>query len=114
MAMRRLALLAAAAALAIALGLPPPPQLDAPRERAREAQRGAPGESAFWHWRVAYPTGQFEPRWYDRALAQHRALAKGMPERPLAKDLAAGVLDPARATALGPAPLTEGGYGHVA
>src|SRR5579859_4466205 len=53
-----------------------------PDVRTRRSGRdveSAPGESAFWHWRVAYPTGRFEPRWYDRALAQHARVAKGLP-----------------------------------
>jgi len=99
------------------------PRSHALRERAerdersahgRREERDAPGEQAFWNWRVSYPTGAFDAAWYDQALPQHESLRKGLPATARAKSLR-GVLDPDHVTALGPAPLDwSSGYGFVA
>ena len=83
--------------------------------RANADPDDAPARQAFWDWRVSYPTGRFSAAWYDAEVPRHDALAKGLPAAGQGKALAAGVLDPARVTALGPAPLDDGsGYGLVA
>lgn len=82
----------------------------------REKESEAPGEQAWWDWRVSYPTGRYNAAWYDSALPQHRSLAKGLPDAARGKAMSApGILDASRATALGPAPLDwTSDYGFVA
>jgi hypothetical protein len=75
-------------------------------------------EGDFRAWQLSYPRGRFEPMWLVKASKQ---LAKARIALPEGADFAtrspqakAGVLDPARFTALGPAPQQSGGFGDVA
>jgi hypothetical protein len=79
----------------------PPTARHAEREREADA---TPAESAYWDWRVSYPSGRFSSRWYRDALPQHERLAKSRPSAMRAAG-ARGVLDPNQVTALGPSPL---------
>ena len=92
------------------------PRLDKPGKRGERAERGTPREQAFWNWRVSYPTGNFDARWYDEALPQHERMGKALPAATRSKSFStAGVLDTDHVTALGPAPLDwNPGYGLVA
>lgn len=70
----------------------------------------------YWAHRVAYPTMNFSPGWYEQAKPQDLAVRSGIPagERPMARtSLSPLALDPAAWTFLGPRPLQNGSYGIV-
>lgn len=85
----------------------------APRERG-EREADAPGDTPYWEWRLAYPTGRFSTRWYLDAQPSHARMRKAMPLSAPRGTAAAGVLPADRATPLGPAPLANPNYGLVA
>ncbi|MCB1590499.1 MAG: hypothetical protein KDI56_16420, partial [Xanthomonadales bacterium] len=75
----------------------------------------------YWAWRVSYPTGRFDGHWLVEASETDRRIAKGLPagnSRAKADGietrsgqgdgLIVGLLDPTRATELGPRPLDWG------
>jgi len=72
----------------------------------------------FWAHRVAYPTMQFSPGWYVDAKAEDARVQSAVPKGDfndfLAKRSASPLsLDPGSWTSLGPAPLSNSGYGMV-
>src|SRR2546430_426583 len=89
--------------------------------RASEPERympvpGAKGQSEaaglqqleqYWHDRLTYPTGRFDPAWVRAAVAQHERMAVGVPAgQHLKLDLAnPNALSTTNFTALGPQPL---------
>lgn len=84
----------------------------AAHERERELE--APGDTPYWEWRLAYPTGHYSARWYLDARGDHARMRKAMPLGAPAGARKTGVLPADRATALGPAPLANRNYGLVA
>src|SRR2546423_1971160 len=94
---------------------------DAAVPRASEPERympvpGAKGQSEaaglqqleqYWHDRLTYPTGRFDPAWVRAAVAQHERMAVGVPSgQHLKLDLAnPNALSTTNFTALGPQPL---------
>jgi hypothetical protein len=90
-------------------------------QRASEPERympvpGAKGQSEaaalqqleqYWHDRLTYPTGRFDPAWVRAAVAQHEAMATGVPAgQHLKLDLSnPNALSTTNFTALGPQPL---------
>ncbi|HEY6942715.1 hypothetical protein [Dokdonella sp.] len=96
---------------------PPSMRASAPGEpRAERGKREveAPGDAAFWEWRLAYPTGRYSPHWYADARPSDARLRKATPRATPDGEAATGVLPADRATALGPAPLANPTYGLVA
>ena len=76
----------------------------------------APGQSEsaalaqleqYWHDRLTYPTGRFDPAWVRAAVAQHDRMTTGVPAgQHLKLDLAnPNALSTTNFTALGPQPL---------
>src|SRR6476646_3152329 len=66
------------------------------------------GMDTYWHNRLTYPTGRFDPAWVRQASAQDAQIARGVPAglhmaKPNGND-ASLVLDPNGFTALGPRP----------
>ncbi|MCB1634546.1 MAG: hypothetical protein KDI51_08150, partial [Xanthomonadales bacterium] len=72
----------------------------------------------YWAWRVSYPTGRFDGHWLVEASETDRRIAKGLPAgisrakgrsidaiRGGGEGLIVGLLEPTRATELGPRPL---------
>src|SRR5258708_2807800 len=61
----------------------------------------------YWHDRLTYPTGRFDPAWVRAAVAQHERMAVGVPAgQHLKLDLAnPNALSTTNFTALGPQPL---------
>src|SRR6266513_572684 len=94
---------------------------DAAVPRASDPERympvpGAKGQSEaaglqqleqYWHDRLTYPTGRFDPAWVRAAVAQHERMAVGVPAgQHLKLDLAnPNALSTTNFTALGPQPL---------
>src|SRR6476659_4041531 len=94
---------------------------DATVPRASEPERYMPGPGAkgqseaaglqkleqYWHDRLTYPTGRFDPAWVRAAVAQHERMAVGVPAgQHLKLDLAnPNALSTTNFTALGPQPL---------
>ena len=94
---------------------------DAAVPRAPEPERykpvpGAKGQSEsaaleqleqYWHDRLTYPTGRFDPAWVRAAVAQHERMATGVPAgQHLKLDRAnPNALSTTNFTALGPQPL---------
>ena len=94
---------------------------DAAVPRASEPERympvpGAKGQSEsaaleqleqYWHDRLTYPTGRFDPAWVRAAVAQHERMATGVPAgQHLKLDRAnPNALSTTNFTALGPQPL---------
>ena len=60
----------------------------------------------YWHDRLTYPTGRFDPAWVRAAAAQHARMASGVPAgQHLKLDLAnPNALSTTNFTALGPQP----------
>ena len=61
----------------------------------------------YWHDRLTYPTGRFDPAWVRAAAAQHARMTSGVPAgQHLKLDLAnPNALSTTNFTALGPQPL---------
>ena len=61
----------------------------------------------YWHDRLTFPTGRFDPAWVRAAVAQHERMATGVPAgQHLKLDLAnPNALSTTNFTALGPQPL---------
>ena len=89
-------------------------------QRASEPDRymAVPGDSSqseaarlgqleqYWHDRLTYPTGRFDPAWVRAAAAQHARMTSGVPAGPYRKLNPTGPLPltPTAFTALGPQP----------
>ena len=80
----------------------PPRFMPVPGEKAEDLDR----IEAQWHDRLTYPTGEFDPAWVRRAVAQDAAIARAIPAgvRPNLSSESPLVLDVNAFTALGPAP----------
>ena len=80
----------------------PAPGIGSQEEGARLAQL-----EQYWHDRLTYPTGRFDPAWLRVAAAQHARMARGVPAgQHLKLDLAnPNALSTSNFTALGPQPL---------
>lgn len=63
----------------------------------------------YWHERVTYPTGRFDPAWINQAEAQDRLVQRDVPAGNVIYNRSEShsplTLDPTRFTSLGPAPL---------
>jgi hypothetical protein len=108
-----LALFAHFSPLANHVSLPGAAESDSPRYMPVPG-RGPQSEAAgleqleqYWHDRLTYPTGRFDPAWVRAAAAQHERMAAGVPAgQHLKLDLRnPNALSQAGFTALGPQPL---------
>ncbi|MCB1640547.1 MAG: hypothetical protein KDI37_02365 [Xanthomonadales bacterium] len=90
--------------------------------RIESSVRSVPLDDGYWVWRVSYPTGRFHSRWLLESVAEHDRMTARMPAgTSLAADgrgATTGLLDPSRATELGPRPLdsstsVQRSYGNV-
>lgn len=78
-----------------------------------ESERGGkqPQDDDFWAWRVAYPTGVFDPMWLVESTEQVRRIPAGVPagESDYSRSAQSPLyLDRSRFTPLGPLPLNPG------
>jgi photosystem II stability/assembly factor-like uncharacterized protein len=80
-----------------------------PNAESGDEAAGLAEMAAYWHDRLTYPTGRYDPAWLQAAAAQDRGVARGVPAGRViynpAKQASPLTLDPTRFTLLGPAPL---------
>ena len=78
-----------------------------PGGRSSDEARGLAELEQYWHNRLTYPTGRFDPAWVRAAAAQHARMTSGVPAgQHLKLDLAnPNALSTTNFTALGPQPL---------
>ncbi len=86
---------------------------DARRQAIRDSHRAtSPHDSDYWDWRLSYPTGNFQASWLRKDLQREQARAQSVPLASSAQQkaftLGDGLLDPSRATSIGPQPLDWG------
>src|SRR6266542_584161 len=77
-----------------------------PGARLQEEAIGLAQLEQYWHDRLTYPTGRFDPAWVRAAATQHARMASGVPAGAYSKlNLANPLpLTPTAFTALGPQP----------
>src|SRR5436309_5018983 len=77
-----------------------------PGARLQEEAIGLAQLEQYWHDRLTYPTGRFDPAWVRAAATQHARMASGVPAGAYSKLNLANplLLTPAAFTALGPQP----------
>src|SRR6267143_6941622 len=101
--------LAIFAAREAALRPAPEPEryMPVPGASSGEEARGLAELEQYWHNRLTFPTGRFDPAWVRAAAAQHARMTSGVPAGPHLKlDLAnPNALRTTNFTALGPQPL---------
>src|ERR1043166_7453115 len=80
--------------------------LPVPGGDPHEENAGLAQMEQYWHNRVTYPTGRFDPAWLRAAAAQHARMASSVPSGPFLKlNLAnPNALSTTNFTALGPQP----------
>jgi len=85
----------------------PPRYMPVPGARPQEEAIGLAQLEQYWHDRLTYPTGRFDPAWLRAAAAQHARMTSGVPAgQHLKIDLAnPNALSTTNFTALGPQPL---------
>src|SRR5437870_4523000 len=78
-----------------------------PGSNSREEAEGLAQLEQYWHDRLTYPTGRFDPAWVRAAAAQHARMTSGVPAgQHLKLDLAnPNALSTTNFTALGPQPM---------
>ncbi len=81
--------------------------LPVPGAGSHDEARGLAELEQYWHYRLTYPTGRFDPAWVRAAAAQHAGMMSGVPAgQHLKLDLAnPNALSTTDFTALGPQPL---------
>jgi hypothetical protein len=84
----------------------PPRYMPVPGARPQEEAIGLAQLEQYWHDRLTYPTGRFDPAWLRAAAAQHVRMPSGVPAGPYLKlNLAnPNALSTTNFTALGPQP----------
>ena len=77
-----------------------------PGSDTRDEASGLAELEQYWHNRLTFPTGRFDPAWLRAAAAQHARMATGVPAgQHLKLDLAnPNALSTTNFTALGPQP----------
>ncbi len=86
---------------------------DATRAAIGDAHRAtSPHESDYWDWRLSYPTGEVQASWLKKDLQREQGRTEAVPSVSAAQQkafsLGDGVLEPSRATSIGPQPLDWG------
>jgi len=78
-----------------------------PGSSSRDEAAGLAELEQYWHDRLTFPTGRFDPAWVRAAAAQHARMATGVPAgQHLKLNLAnPNALNTSNFTALGPQPL---------
>ena len=81
--------------------------LPVPGAGSHDEARGLAELEQYWHYRLTYPTGRFDPAWVRAAVTQHERMTSGVPAgQHLKLDLAnPNALSTTNFTALGPQPL---------
>jgi hypothetical protein len=84
----------------------PPRYMPVPGSGPQSEAAGLAQLEQYWHDRLTYPTGRFDPAWLRAAAAQHARLTSGVPAGPYRKLNPTGPLPliPTAFTALGPQP----------
>ncbi len=47
--------------------------------KKKSSTRSTPALEQYWHDRLTYPTGRFDPAWVRAAATQHARMASGVP-----------------------------------
>ncbi len=85
-----------------------PAEVESKTEEGKEEYEMLLQQEGFWHDRLTYPTGRFNPEWLREAVRQDSQVERGVPEgRQIAADKLQNspfTLDPNSFTALGPKP----------
>src|SRR5689334_6071864 len=66
----------------------PPPYMPVPGNSSQEEALGLSRLEQFWHDRLTFPTGRFDPAWVRAAAAQHAQMTSGVPAGHFKLDLA--------------------------
>ena len=78
--------------------------MPAPGAGSQSEAAGLEQLEQYWHDRLTFPTGRFDPAWVRAAAAQHARMMSGVPAGSYHK-LSPGGLSPGAFTSLGPQPL---------
>src|ERR1043166_2578524 len=84
-----------------------PRYMPVPGENSRGEAAGLEQLEQYWHDRLTFPTGRFDPAWTRAAAAQHARMATGIPagQHPKLNLANPKALSTSTFTALGPQPL---------